>query len=180
MPTKRNKPTSPGRRHMISSTYSEVTKGKPEKSLLSAKPKSGGRNSGGRATPFNRGGGNKQRYRIIDFKRSKDGIQAKVAAIEYDPNRTCRIALLHYMDGEKRYILAPKGLDVGTRVESGEGADILPGNALPLKNIPLGTLVHNIELQPNKGGQMVRSAGASAQVMAKEGNYVTLRLPSTE
>lgn len=180
MPTKRNNPTSPGRRHMISSTYSEVTKGKPEKSLLGAKPKSGGRNSGGRITSFNRGGGNKQRYRIVDFKRSKDTILAKVAAIEYDPNRTCRIALLHYMDGEKRYILAPKGLEVGMRVQSGPESDILPGNCLPLKNIPLGTLVHNIELQPNKGGQMVRSAGASAQVMAKEGNYVTLRLPSGE
>jgi large subunit ribosomal protein L2 len=165
---------------MIGATYSEVTKSKPEKSLTSAKPKTGGRNSYGRITSFNRGGGNKQRYRMVDFKRNKDGIQAKVAAIEYDPNRTCRIALLHYMDGEKRYILAPKNLVVGARVESGEGADILPGNALPLKNIPLGTLVHNVELQPNKGGQMVRSAGASAQVMAKEGNYVTLRLPSGE
>lgn len=180
MPTKQYKPTSPGRRFMVTSDYKEVTKGKPEKKLTNAKPKSGGRNSGGRITSFNRGGGGKQRYRVIDFKRNKDGIAAKVAAIEYDPNRTCRIALLHYMDGEKRYILAPKGLDVGIRVESGEGADILPGNCLPLKNIPLGTLVHNIELQPNKGGQMVRSAGASAQVMAKEGNYVTLRLPSGE
>ncbi len=180
MPTVRKKPTSPGRRFQITPTYSEVTKGKPEKSLTAPKPKSGGRNSYGRITSFNRGGGNKQRYRIIDFKRKKDGIQAKVAAIEYDPNRTCRIALLHYMDGEKSYILAPKGLEVGTRVESGPEADILPGNCLPLKNIPLGTLVHNIELQPNKGGQMVRSAGASAQVMAKEGNYVTLRLPSGE
>lgn len=180
MPTVRKKPTSPGRRFQITSTYSEVTKSKPEKSLTAPKPKSGGRNSYGRITSFNRGGGNKQRYRVIDFKRKKDGIQAKVAAIEYDPNRTCRIALLHYMDGEKAYILAPKNLVVGSRVESGEGADILPGNCLPLKNIPLGTLVHNIELQPNKGGQMVRSAGASAQVMAKEGNYVTLRLPSGE
>jgi large subunit ribosomal protein L2 len=165
---------------MIGATYEEVTKGKPEKSLLKAKPKSGGRNSYGRITSFNRGGGNKQKYRIIDFKRDKDGVQAKVAAIEYDPNRTCRIALLHYLDGEKRYILAAKNLTVGKFVESGEGADILPGNALPLKNIPLGTLVHNIELQPKRGGQMVRSAGASAQVMAKEGNYVTLRLPSGE
>ncbi len=165
---------------MIASTYSEVTKGKPERTLVTAKPGSGGRNNKGRVTSFNVGGGKKQRYRIVDFKRSKDGYPAKVAAIEYDPNRTCRIALLHYMDGEKAYILAPKGLAVGTRIESGEGADILPGNALPLKNIPLGTLVHNIELQPGKGGQMVRSAGASAQVMAKEGNYVTLRLPSGE
>ena len=165
---------------MIGATYSEVTTTKPEKSLLQAKPKSGGRNSYGRTTMFNRGGGNKQRYRIIDFKRDKDGVVAKVATIEYDPNRTCRIALLHYMDGEKRYILAPKGLTVGMMIESGEGSDILPGNALPLKNIPLGTLVHNIELQPKRGGQMVRAAGASAQVMAKEGNYVTLRLPSGE
>ncbi len=165
---------------MISATYEEVTKSKPEKSLTAPKPKSGGRNHYGRITSFNRGGGNKQRYRIIDFKRKKDGIEAKVAAIEYDPNRTCRIALLHYMDGEKAYILAPKGLDVGTRILSGEGADILPGNCLALKNIPLGTLVHNIELQPGKGGQMVRSAGGSAQVMAKEGDYVTLRLPSGE
>lgn len=180
MATKQYKPTSPGRRFMITSTYAEVTKGKPEKSLTSAKPKSGGRNHTGRITSFNRGGGNKRRYRQVDFKRNKDGIEAKVAAIEYDPNRTCRIALLHYMDGEKRYILAPKGLEVGTRISSGEGSDILPGNCLELKNIPLGTLVHNIELQPGRGGQMVRSAGMSAQVMAKEGNYVTLRLPSGE
>ena len=165
---------------MITSTYAEVTKGKPEKSLTKSKPKSGGRNSYGRVTSVNVGGGNKQRYRVVDFKRNKDGIEAKVAAIEYDPNRTCRIALLHYMDGEKRYILAPKGLEPGMRVMSGEGADILRGNALQLQYVPLGTLVHNIELQPNKGGQMVRSAGGSAQVMAKEGNYVTLRLPSGE
>jgi large subunit ribosomal protein L2 len=165
---------------MIASTYAEVTKGKPEKTLLRAKPKSGGRNNKGRITSFNVGGGNKQKYRIIDFKRDKDAYQAKVAAIEYDPNRTCRIALLHYLDGEKRYILAPKNLVVGRMVESGEGADILPGNCLPLKNVPLGTLVHNIELQPKRGGQIVRSAGASAQVMAKEGDYVTLRLPSGE
>lgn len=180
MPTKRMKPTSPGRRFMITSTYAEVTKGKPEKSLTSAKPKSGGRNHTGRITSFNRGGGNKRRYRQVDFKRNKDGVEAKVAAIEYDPNRTCRIALLHYLDGEKRYILAPKNLEVGTRVRSGEGADILPGHTLELRNIPLGTLVHNIELQPGRGGQMVRSAGAAAQVMAKEGDYVTLRLPSGE
>ena len=180
MATKQYKPTSPGRRFMITSTYEEVTKGKPEKSLLAPRSKSGGRNSYGRVTTFNRGGGNKRRYRIIDFKRQKDGVPAKVAAIEYDPNRTCRIALLHYADGEKRYILAPKGLEVGASVLSGEGADILPGNCLPLKSIPLGTLVHNIELQPGRGGQMVRAAGVAAQVMAKEGNYVTLRLPSGE
>lgn len=180
MPTKKLKPTSPGRRHMIASTYEEVTKGKPEKSLTKAKPKSGGRNALGRVTSFNRGGGNKRRYRIIDFKRNKDSVVAKVAAIEYDPNRTCRIALLHYADGEKRYILAPKGLGVGDVVVSGEGSDILPGNCLELRMVPLGTLVHNIELKPGRGGQLVRSAGAAAQVMAKEGNYVTLRLPSAE
>lgn len=165
---------------MIGSTYEEITKGKPEKSLTRGLRKTGGRNGTGRITSFNRGGGNKTRYRAVDFKRDKDAYAAKVAAIEYDPNRTCRIALLHYLDGEKRYILAPKGLNVGMTVQSGPEADILPGNALPLRNIPLGTMVHNIELQPNKGGQMVRSAGASAQVMAKEGNYVTLRLPSGE
>lgn len=165
---------------MIGATYSEVTASKPERTLVKAKPKTGGRNSSGRMTSANRGGGNKTRYRIIDFKRDKDGIKAKVATIEYDPNRTCRICLLHYLDGEKRYILCPRNLNVGTFIESGEGADILPGNALQLKNIPLGTLVHNIELQPGKGGQMVRAAGGSAQVMAKEGNYVTLRLPSGE
>ncbi len=180
MPTRKSNPTSPGRRFLITGDYSEITKSKPEKSLKKPNYKSGGRNSYGRTTSFNRGGGNKRAYRIIDFKRDKDNVQAKVAAIEYDPNRTCRIALLHYLDGEKRYILAPRNLEVGTRVESGEGADILPGNALPLKNIPLGTLVHNVELQPGKGGQMVRAAGMSAQVMAKEGSYVTLRLPSGE
>ncbi len=180
MAVKQYKPTSPGRRFMITSTYEEVTKGKPEKSLVKSKPKSGGRNNKGRLTSANTGGGNKRRYRIIDFKRNKDNVEAKVAAIEYDPNRTCRIALLHYLDGEKRYILAPNNLKVGTRIRSGPEADILPGNALPLKNIPLGTLVHNIELQPGRGGQMVRSAGVAAQVMAKEGAYVTLRLPSGE
>ena len=165
---------------MIGATYAEVSKAKPEKSLTAPKPKTGGRNSSGRLTSKNRGGGNKTRYRVIDFKREKDSVRGKVVAIEYDPNRTCRIALIQYLDGEKRYILAPKGLGVGTLIESGEGADILPGNALPLRNIPLGTLVHNIELQPNKGGQMVRSAGSSAQVMAKEGSYITLRMPSGE
>jgi large subunit ribosomal protein L2 len=180
MPTKKMKPTSPGMRHAIKATYSELTASKPEKSLTVGLRKSGGRNHYGRITSVNVGGGNKQKYRIIDFKRNKDGVKAKVATIEYDPNRTCRIALLHYLDGTKAYILAPRNLTVGQMVESGPEADILPGNALPLKNIPLGTLVHNIELQPGKGGQMVRSAGASAQVMAKEGNYVTLRLPSGE
>lgn len=180
MPVKRHKPTSPGRRHAITSTYSEITKGKPEKSLTASLKKSGGRNSYGRITSFNKAGGNKRRYRIIDFKRDKDGMDANVIAIEYDPNRTCRIALVQYEDGEKRYILAPKNVGVGTKIRSGEGADILPGHCLMLKDIPLGTLVHNIEFQPGKGGQMVRSAGASAQVMAKEGTYVTLRLPSSE
>ena len=180
MPTKRHKPTSPGRRHAITSTYTEITKGKPEKSLTTSLKKSGGRNSYGRITSFNRGGGNKRRYRIIDFKRLKDGMDADVIAIEYDPNRTCRIALVQYEDGEKRYILAPRNVVVGTKIRSGEGADILPGHCLALQNIPVGTLVHNIELQPGRGGQMVRSAGASAQVMAREGTYVTLRLPSSE
>jgi len=180
MPVKPYKPTSPGRRHQIASTYAEITKSRPEKGLLGAVKRSGGRNSTGRITAFQRGGGNKRRYRIIDFKRDKRGIVARVAAIEYDPNRTCRIALVHYEDGEKRYILAPKGLSVGQTICSGEGADILPGHALELRNIPLGTLVHNIELQPGRGGQMVRSAGGSAQVVAKEGSYVTLRMPSGE
>ena len=180
MATRQYKPTSPGRRFMITSTYEEVTKGKPEKSLTAPKPKTGGRNNYGRLTSANRGGGHKVRYRIIDFKRQKDEVTATCIAIEYDPNRTCRIALLEYKDGEKRYILAPKNLEVGRIVESGPTADILAGNCLPLKNIPLGTLVHNIELQPKRGGQMVRSAGTAAQVMAKEGAYVTLRLPSGE
>lgn len=180
MPTKRMKPTSPGRRHMIASTYEEITKKKPEKSLLAPIKKKGGRNHTGRITMKNRGGGNKRRYRIIDFKRNRDGIEATVIGIEYDPNRTCRIALLEYADGVRTYILAPRNVTDGTKVLSGEGADILPGNCLKLRNIPLGTLVHNVELQPGKGGQMVRSAGASAQVMAKEGSYVTLRLPSGE
>lgn len=165
---------------MIGSDYSEVTKKKPEKSLLAPIKKSGGRNHTGRVTMKNHGGGSKRRYRIIDFKRQKDGMDALVTAIEYDPNRTCRIALLEYTDGEKRYILAPNKLKVGDKVISGPGADILPGHCLHLRNIPLGTIVHNIEFQPGKGGQMVRSAGAGAQLMAKEGAYATLRLPSGE
>jgi large subunit ribosomal protein L2 len=165
---------------MVVADHSGLTKKKPEKSLLAPLPKSGGRNSSGRLTSGNRGGGNKRRYRVIDFKRLKDGVEATVIAIEYDPNRTCRIALLEYADGEKRYILAPKNLNVGTKVLSGEGADILPGHAHELRNIPLGTLVHNIEINPGRGGQMVRSAGMSAQIMAKEGDYVTVRLPSGE
>ncbi|HPT92915.1 MAG: 50S ribosomal protein L2 [Limnochordia bacterium] len=180
MAVKKYKPTTPGRRGMTVSTFEEITKKKPEKSLTVALNKSGGRNMYGRITMRHRGGGHKRKYRIIDFKRDKDGVPAKVAAIEYDPNRTARIALLHYLDGEKRYIIAPAGLQVGQMVESGPDADIKVGNALPLANIPAGTVVHNIELQPGKGGQLARSAGTSAQIMAKEGSYVTLRLPSGE
>jgi large subunit ribosomal protein L2 len=165
---------------MILATYEEVTRGKPEKKLTTRKLRTGGRNNTGRTTAFKTAGGNKQQYRIIDFKRDKDAIPAIVVSVEYDPNRTCRIALLHYVDGEKRYILAPKGLEVGMKVRSGPEADILPGNALPLRHVPLGTMVHNIELSPGKGGQMVRSAGAAAQIMAKEGPHITLRLPSGE
>ncbi len=180
MGIKKWKPTSPGRRFMQTSTYEEITKTEPEKSLTVGLRKTGGRNNMGRVTARHRGGGNKRLYRIIDFKRNKDGIPAKVIAIEYDPNRSARIALLEYEDGERRYILAPVGLEVGATVMSGPDADILPGNALPLQNIPVGTLVHNIELYPGKGGQLVRSAGAAAQILAKEGNYATLRMPSGE
>jgi large subunit ribosomal protein L2 len=174
------KPTSPGRRFQTSPDFSEITKKDPEKALLTSKPKSGGRNVHGRTTSRHRGGGHKQQYRIIDFKRVKDGVPAKVAAIEYDPNRTCRIALLHYSDGEKAYILAPKGLRVGDQVSSGHGADIKPGNALPLRYIPVGTVVHNVELRPGQGGKIGRSAGIAVQLVAKEGDYATLRMPSTE
>ena len=180
MGIRRYKPTSAGRRNMSVSTFEEITKKKPEKSLLEPIRKHGGRNNTGRLTVRHRGGGHKRAYRIIDFKRNKHGIPAKVAAIEYDPNRSARIALLHYVDGEKRYILAPLGLHVGDMVMSGPDADIRVGNALPLRVIPLGTQVHNIELQLGRGGVMVRSAGASAQLMAKEGNYATLRMPSGE
>lgn len=180
MAVKKYKPTTPGRRGMTVSTFEEITKTKPEKSLTVSLTKTGGRNMYGRITMRHRGGGHKRRYRIIDFKRNKDGVPAKVAAIEYDPNRSARIALLHYLDGEKRYIIAPNGLAVGQVVESGPDADIKVGNALPLANIPAGTVVHNIELQRGRGGQLARSAGASAQIMAKDGDYVTLRLPSGE
>lgn len=180
MPVKKYNPTSPGTRFMTVSTFEEITKKEPEKSLLAPLKKTGGRNSYGRITVRHHGGGAKRKYRIIDFKRDKDGIKAKVAAIEYDPNRTAYIALLHYVDGEKRYIIAPHGLKVGDIVESGENADIKPGNALPLENIPVGTEIHNIELKPGKGGQLVRSAGNVAQLMAKEGNYAQIRLPSGE
>lgn len=180
MPVKIYKPTSPGRRGMSVASFEEITKKTPEKSLTDALRSTGGRNSYGRITLRFRGGGVKRRYRIIDFKRDKDGVPGKVAAIEYDPNRSARIALIHYKDGEKRYILAPLGLTVGQTIVSGPDADIKVGNALPLANIPVGTLVHNIELYPGHGAQMVRSAGASAQVMAREGRYATLRLPSGE
>ena len=180
MALKKFKPTSPGRRTMMVSTFEEITRQKPEKSLTVALKKTGGRNNKGRLTVRHRGGGHKRRYRIIDFKRNKDDIPAKVAHIEYDPNRSARIALLHYANGEKRYIIAPVGLKVGQTVMSGPKADIMPGNALKLKDIPLGSIVHNLELKPGKGGQLVRSAGASAQVMAKEGNYAHIRLPSGE
>lgn len=180
MSTKRYKPTSPGRRGMTVASFGEITKSKPEKSLIEPLKSSGGRNAQGRTTARHRGGGHKRMYRIIDFKRDKDGIPAKVAAIEYDPNRSARIALLHYADGEKRYILAPIGLKPGDTVESGPDADIRPGNALPLANIPVGTMVHAIELKRGKGAQLARSAGTTAQLMAREGNYATLRLPSGE
>jgi len=173
-------PTSPGRRGASGADFVEVTKSTPEKSLLGPTPKSGGRNVHGRITSRHRGGGHKQRYRIIDFRRNKDGVPAKVAAIEYDPNRTSRIALLHYLDGEKRYILAPNRLGVGDVVESGEGADIKPGNALPLRSIPVGTLVHAVELRPGGGAKMGRSAGVAIQLLAKEGGRATLRMPSGE
>jgi large subunit ribosomal protein L2 len=174
------KPTTPGRRGSSGADFVEVTKSEPEKSLLGPTPKSGGRNVHGRITSRHRGGGHKQRYRIVDFRRNKDGVPAKVAAIEYDPNRTARIALLHYLDGDKRYILAPNRLRVGDLVESGEGADIKPGNALPLRTIPVGTLVHAVELRPGGGAKMGRSAGVAIQLLAKEGNRATLRMPSGE
>ncbi len=180
MAVKKYSPTSPARRYMTGSTFEDITKKKPEKSLVETSKKTGGRNVYGRITVRHRGGGAAQKYRIIDFKRNKDGIDAKVAAIEYDPNRTANIALLYYVDGEKRYILAPVGLKVGDIVESGPEADIKPGNSLPLVNIPVGTMIHNIEMKPGKGGQLVRSAGNSAQLMAKEGDYAQVRLPSGE
>ncbi len=174
------KPTSPGVRQMTVSSFEEITTNKPEKSLLVPLKKHSGRNSYGRITVRHHGGGHKRKYRIIDFKRLKDGVPARVATIEYDPNRSSRIALLHYVDGEKRYIIAPAGLQVGDVIYSGPDADIKTGNALPLANIPVGTLVHNIELHPGRGGQICRSAGVSAQLMAKEGKYALLRLPSGE
>ncbi len=180
MAVRKFKPTSPGRRFMSVSDFGEVTKSEPEKSLLAPVTKKGGRNNNGRITTRHQGGGHKRRYRMIDFKRTKDGVPAKVHSIEYDPNRSSRIALLHYADGEKRYILAPLRLTVGATVESGTNVDIRPGNALPLSSIPTGTTVHNVELRPGQGGKMVRSAGGSAQLVAKEGGMALLRLPSGE
>src|SRR2546427_10635639 len=180
MPIRRYKPTSPGRRFMSVSTFEEITKRKPEKSLLEPLAKKGGRNNNGRITSRHQGGGHKRRYRSIDFKRTKDGVPAKVAAIEYVPTRSARIALLHYADGAKAYILAPARLRVGAQVESGPNADIRPGNALPLENIPTGTLVHNVELKPGRGGQLARSAGSGVQLVAKDEGYGVLRLPSGE
>ena len=180
MAVKKRKPTSPGRRFQTVSDFAEITTDAPEKSLIDKKGKSGGRNSYGRVTSRHRGGGHKQRYRIIDFRRDKDGIPARVASIQYDPNRNSRIALLNYVDGEKRYILAPVALSVGDRVESGSKADIKVGNALPLRNIPAGTTVHAIEMRPGGGAKLARSAGAAVQLMSKEGNLALLRLPSGE
>ncbi len=180
MAIRKLKPNTPGTRYMSISTFEEVTKATPEKSLTSSLKKSGGRNNHGRLTSRARGGGHKRKYRVIDFKRNKFGIPAKVNAIEYDPNRSCRIALLFYADGEKRYILAPEGLKIGATVMSGDGAEIKVGNSLKLKDIPLGSFVHNVELKPGKGGQIGRSAGMGIQLMAKEGKYAQVKLPSGE
>ena len=180
MGIRKYKPTSPGRRFMSVSTFEEITKTEPERSLTEPLKKKGGRNNNGRITTRHQGGGHKRQYRIIDFKRVKDGVPAKVAAIEYDPNRSARIALLHYADGAKAYIIAPARLQVGATVESGPTADIKPGNALPLENIPTGTLVHNVELKPGQGAKMARSAGAGIQLVAKDAGYAVLRVPSGE
>ncbi|PYQ08194.1 MAG: 50S ribosomal protein L2 [Acidobacteria bacterium] len=173
-------PTSPGRRFMTTLTFDEITRSSPEKSLTEPLRRTGGRTNRGRISIWFRGGGHKRRYRVVDFRRDKRDVPAKVAAIEYDPNRSARLALLHYVDGEKRYILWPEGLAVGATVVAGEGADILPGNCLPLKMIPAGTMIHNVELRPGKGGQMVRSAGGAAQLVGKEGDYAQVKLPSGE
>ncbi len=180
MGVRKLKPVSNGTRHTIIYDFKEITKSEPEKSLLAPKKQKAGRNNQGRITVRHRGGGHKKRYRIIDFKRDKWGVPAKVAAIEYDPNRSARIALLHYLDGEKRYIIWPEGLQVGDMVQAGPDAEIKTGNALPLENIPVGTVIHNIELTPKKGGQLVRSAGMSAQILGRQGDYVQVRLPSNE
>ena len=180
MAIRKRKPTSPGRRFQTSPDFSDVTRASPERRLLAPKPKTGGRNVYGRKTSRHRGGGHKQRYRIIDFERTKDGVPATVAAIEYDPNRTCRIALLHYHDGAKAYILAPRGVGVGDLLESGQHAEIRAGNAMALRYIPVGTVIHNVELRPGQGGKIGRSAGISVQLVAKDGDHATLRMPSTE
>ena len=180
MAIKKLKPVTPGTRFRSNSSFEEITKSTPEKSLTVALKKSGGRNNLGRITTRFRGGGHKRRYRIIDFKRDKHSVPAKVFSIEYDPNRSCRIALIHYADGEKRYILAPDGLKVGDKVTSGHGSDIQIGNALPLKEMPLGSFIHNVEMKPGKGGQLARSAGTSIQLMAKEGGFAQLKMPSGE
>ncbi|MCE2529935.1 MAG: 50S ribosomal protein L2 [bacterium] len=180
MAVRKRKPTSPGRRFQTVSDFAAITKSKPEKSLLAKKKRSSGRNAHGRITSRHRGGGHKRRYRIVDFRRTKDGVPARVAAVEYDPNRNARLALLHYVDGEKRYILHPVGVSVGDMLESGPGAEIRPGNALPLRNIPAGTVVHAIELKPGGGARMARAAGTGVQLMSKEGNRALLRLPSGE
>jgi len=180
MAVRKRKPTSPGRRFQTVSDFESITKSTPEKSLIAKQKRSSGRNNYGRVTSRHRGGGHKRRYRVIDFRREKDGIPAKVAAVEYDPNRNARIALLHYVDGEKRYILHPVDVEIGDRLESGSGADIRPGNALPLRNIPAGTVVHAIELRPGGGAKMARAAGTSVQLMSKEGSKALLRLPSGE
>ncbi|MGH7788260.1 MAG: 50S ribosomal protein L2 [Candidatus Binatia bacterium] len=180
MPIRQYKPTSAGRRGQSVADFTEITKDEPERSLLEPRQRTGGRNALGRMTVRHRGGGHKRRYRLIDFKRNKDTITAKVAAIEYDPNRSANLALLHYADGEKRYILAPVGLRVGATVVAGPGADIKPGNAMPLSNIPLGTTVHNVEMRPGRGAQLGRSAGSAIQLMAKEGSMALLKLPSGE
>lgn len=180
MPVRGYKPITPGRRQMTVSTFEEITRKEPEKSLLRRLVKKAGRNFQGRITVRHRGGGRRRHYRLVDFRRNKDKVPARVAAIEYDPNRSARIALLHYADGEKRYVIAPLGLKVGDKIQAGPGADIKPGNSLPLSHIPVGTVVHNIELYPGKGGQVARAAGAAAQVMAKEGGHALLRLPSGE
>jgi large subunit ribosomal protein L2 len=180
MVVKKRKPTSAGRRFQTVSDFAEITDSKPEKSLIAKKSKTGGRNTNGRVTSRHRGGGHKQRYRVIDFRRDKDGIPARVASIQYDPNRNARIALLNYADGEKRYILAPVGVGVDDRLQSGSGADIKPGNALPLRNVPAGTMVHAIEMRPGGGAKLARSAGSAVQLMSKEGDLALLRLPSGE
>jgi large subunit ribosomal protein L2 len=180
MALRKRKPTSAGRRFQTVSDFSEITKTTPEKSLVGPNPKTGGRNNGGHKTARHKGGGHKRQYRQVDFRRTKDGVPAKVAAVEYDPNRNCRILLLHYVDGAKSYILAPRDVKVGDRLQSGQGAEIRPGNALPMRYIPVGTTIHNVELKPGGGGRMARSAGSSVQLVAKEGEFATLRLPSTE